>query len=277
IMEVVHLTGDTVLGLGRNSSGLGRAFISTDKGQTFTTITDIGNNSSSFLSARAATAQIAIAGGIEAAGPTANQNNWWITEDAGATWAHTSRTGAPTAQIAMAGGIEAAGPTANQNNWWITEDAGATWAQASLTGARTTPTSTSGLTITRTGGIVADIDQGPNTGINAFSEIWRGTVSGFVSGGIGTCEAAEFPQPPEPPAPSAVMGVHLLCIPILTPQPCPPLCPTDPVQPEGLVVVPSAGFGGGFRSPLFLLGLADGTGLPAQPVAALGRPSGCGA
>jgi len=49
------------------------------------------------------------------------------------------------------------------------------------------------------------------------------------------------------------------------------------VQPEGLVVVPSAGFGGGFRSPLFLLGLADGTGLPAQPVAALGRPSGCGA
>jgi hypothetical protein len=232
IQEVVHLTGDTVLGIGRNPSSLGRAFISTDKGHTFTTLVDIGNNSASFLSSRALTAQIAIAGGTEASGPTANQDNWWITEDAGATWA-----------------------------------------QASLTGSRTTPTSTGGLTITRTGIVLADIDQGPTTGISAFAEIWRGAVVGFV--GPGTCEGAEFPQPP-PEVEIGVPSILLNCVPIFTPPPCPPLCPTDPLQPEGVLVLPS-GRGGGFLSPLFLLGLVTGSGGLLVTTGTLGVSTTCGA
>ena len=79
-----------------------------------------------------------------------------------------------------------------------------------------------------------------------MAAIWRGVVDGF-STTVGTCESLDSLEPGGPGI--AVMGVHLECIPVFSPTPCPPVCPDDPPQPAGVLVIP------------------DGGGMPIIPVA----------
>jgi hypothetical protein len=160
--------------------------------------------------------------------------------------------------------------------WWLSEDAGDTWAEATaLVGDRFAASLTASLTITTTGIVLADLDRKPTSAVAAerLSEIWRGTVEGLVSTGIGTCEAA----PTVPPIAAGLLGTHLLCIPILSPAPCPQLCPVDPVQPEGVLVLPTAPEGGGWFDLLGVVELVDGSVVPVVPAVTLGHPAGCGA
>lgn len=67
---------------------------------------------------------------------------------------------------------------------------------------------------------------------------------------------------------ASLLSARTGCGAMLSPEPCPPVCPDDPEQPA-VRVMPS-----GFLGPLFLLGLAE-TAAVLGP--ALGRPTGCGA
>jgi hypothetical protein len=160
--------------------------------------------------------------------------------------------------------------------WWLSEDGGDTWTTATIVGSQVVASSATEMTITSQGFMLAGVAYGNAGGASSKGEVWRGTVAGFVSTGIGTCE---FLNPPEPPEPGvALMGVHLDCVAIFSPGLCPQECPVDPLQPVGVVVAPPsfAGMGGGFAAPLFLLGFAQLEGLIA-PTVSMSLPAGCGA
>jgi len=89
-------------------------------------------------------------------------------------------------------------------------------------------------------------------------------VDGFT--GPGNCNGC-------PPLAAAQLGTHLLCIPTLSPAPCPQPCPVDPASAAATLVLPMPG-GEAFRSTLYVLGLVDGL---TVSTATLGRPTACGA
>jgi hypothetical protein len=158
--------------------------------------------------------------------------------------------------------------------WWLSEDGGDTWTTATIVGSQVAASTGIAMTITSQGFMLAGIAYGTTGGPLSKGELWRGTVSGFVSTGIGTCEfLLGVPAPG-----TALMGVHLDCVAIFSPGPCPQECPVDPLQPVGVVVAPPsfAGMGGGFAAPLFLLGFAQLEGLIA-PTVSMSLPAGCGA
>jgi BNR/Asp-box repeat len=150
--------------------------------------------------------------------------------------AHIIRALSSTVLIAGAGGPS---PTILQK-WWLSEDTGDTWSAAALVGDQAANSDSTSMTVTTQGFMLASLDRPTRAVIAADNkgEIWRGTVAGFSSGGVGTCEAAASV---EPSPPVGQLGVHFLCIPTLSPQPCPQLCPADPVQPEGELVIPGGG------------------------------------
>lgn len=126
------------------------------------------------------------------------------------------------------------------------------------------------LAVADDGSIIAVVQTGDLTN-TAPNEIWRGVIGGFS--GPGPCVAL---VPPIPPPVTGHMVPLFECAPIISPPPCPPLCPVDPTQPAGLFFAPVAPFGMAFRSALFLLGLVDGASSTVVVGAALGVPAGCG-
>lgn len=165
----------------------------------------------------------------------------------------------------------------NKIMWWISEDTGATWTEtSSYTGDRVAACDSSWMTITNDGHMLAGVDRPTRASVATDNkgEIWRGTVAGLVVTG-GTCEAENEPAP-EPP-PLVLMHAPSDCVPIFTPPPCPPACPLDPVQPEGVLVPPRALAGIAFRSALYFLGLTQGTPTGTVPTVTMGLPAGCGA
>ena len=230
--------GGVVLTFGRTTgAALGAIFRSVDSGETYTLFTLIGG---------------------EVNGP------------------FTLRAVSPSDLIAGANGPS---PSATQK-WWLSADGGASWTPGTLTNDVVTSSDSSSMTITTQGVMLAALSRPTRATVSSqnFGELWRGLVDGFVPTGIGTCEAVALP--PEPPVVvAATLGIRLDCVPILSPQPCPPLCPVDPVGPVAQLIfpVPPSGPGGGWRSALFLLGLADGTEALTVTPALLTRPSACGA
>lgn len=188
--------------------------------------------------------------------------------------AHTIRAVTMTTLIVSATGPS---PAPSPQKWWLSEDAGDTWTPAAIVGPVIPDAVSTHMTVTSAGFMLSGVTRPPGpTTVTAdhVAEIWRGTVAGLVPTGIGTCEALLAP-----PLAAAVMGVRIDCVPILTPPVCPPVCAADPVQPEGVLVIPDAPgvFGGGFRSALYLLGLAEGVVVVTPPIGILGRPATCGA
>lgn len=159
---------------------------------------------------------------------------------------HTIRALSSTVLIAGSGGPS---PTVLQK-WWLSEDTGDTWTAGTLIGDQVADSDSTSMTITTQGFMLASVDRPTRATVTTDNkgEIWRGTVDAFVSTGIGTCEALGGVTPPPP---TAVMGVQspFICIPTLSPQPCPQLCPPDPLQPDGELVIPG------------------GDGMPVIPVA----------
>jgi hypothetical protein len=298
VTDALAVGNGVVLASG-NFLGLGDLWRSTDGGVSWTGITlPVGTDPSAFVGVTSFSLLgpgVVLVGGQMEAGDPVNTNHLepvlWRSTDSGATWTlirladHgpiTFDAGPPTLQqytvhsfascqrvgvVVLAVGCITKSPFNGQMFWYST-DVGVNWTPGVYAG---TPPSNDLTQIAQM--VIAD-DGSILTAINAFTgvthtmEVWRSVLDGFD--GPGNCNGC-------PLLSAATMGVRLDCVPILSPPVCPPVCPTDPLSPEARLVFPSDGTGGGYRSALFVLGLAEGTGLPAQGVAVLGLPTVCGA
>jgi hypothetical protein len=165
--------------------------------------------------------------------------------------------------------------TAGNTPFRLSTDGGATYPDSGTINAGTPLVNGIGyrvlqLAIADDGTVIAAVQTTDLTNTHP-NELWRGVISGLVVD--GPCVPLTPPTPPGPVV--GLAGPRVECVPIFSPV-CLVECPPDPVQPEGLRLAPSA-HGGGFLSPLFILGLVSGTGGALVATGQVGVSTVCGA
>jgi hypothetical protein len=204
---------------------------------------------------------------------TDNGVNWTAATIGGSAQGGADMVAPDGTHVVLGLTVTGAQVTAGNTPFRLSTDSGATYPDSGTIDAGTPLVNGIGYTVFQLGiaddgSIIAAVQttDGTNTHPN---ELWRGVIAGLVV--EGPCVAL-VPPPPGP----AVLGIRADCTPIFSPPPCPPMCPVDPLQPEGALVAPGVR-GGGFLSPLFLLGLVTGIGGSLVTTGLLGIPAACGA
>jgi hypothetical protein len=260
-----------------------RVFRSTDSGGSFAAVTLPGVGSGATNGAAAigpvSGQRVGVVGGRSgqvAFFSTDNGVSWTQATIGGAAQNGLDMVAVDASHVVLGMTITLAQSAAGQTPFRLSTDGGATYPDSGIIDAGTPLDPAVGyavfqLAVADDGSIIAVVQttDGSNTHPN---EIWRGVISGLVVD--GPCVPLTPPVPPGPPV--GVLTPRLDCVPIFSPVSCLVECPPDPAPAVGLLVAPSAR-GGGFLSPLFLLGLVTGTGGLLVTTGALGVSTTCGA